>query len=123
QPGHLDEAPHERLVPENRRQVGAPGLAVLVPQSALALGEGRPAWVPWGQPGQGTLNPDKLAPGVALLLQPIGVDEAGDFVGWGRPNGLEQPRLLRRPGGRRRPPGGPLVILLPGDRALPREVR
>ena len=40
---------------------------MLVPQGALALGEGRPAWVPHGQLGQGTLNPDKLAPGVALL--------------------------------------------------------
>jgi hypothetical protein len=95
QPCHLDEAPHEGLVPENRRQLGAPGLAMLVRQSSLALDEGRPAWVTRGQPGQGTLNVDKLAPGVAPLLQPIGVDEAGDVVGWVRPNGLEQPRLYR----------------------------
>jgi hypothetical protein len=61
-------------------QAARPGALVSVEERLLALHEFRPPWIVGRQPGDGALDADELAAGVAALVEPVGKNEARPVI-------------------------------------------
>src|SRR5262249_39498793 len=92
-----DEAAPEAAGPHDapqRRPLPPPGVAVTVEQLHLASGQVRLARVVRRQPGALDLDADELGPGrvlvVAVLVEPVGIDQAGGVVLRGLGDGLAE---------------------------------
>ena len=104
-------------VGDERGQLGGPPGLVGLGEPPLALADVGPAGVVVGQPVEGALDADELGPvRLAVLVEPVGVDEPGPVVGRGVPDRVEEGPLVV--GGHGRIPlplpRGPVAVVVHG---------